>query len=144
MTRFAETYTEEMPIPDNLLCLFNSRVDAQNDSFVIEVPEREVSVGAIEPGESYRVAILSTGTGAADRTGRSPDRDRGVPAPPVDAGETVEVEIEDIGEQGDGIARIDRGYIVFVPDTNIGDRVTVEISDVRENFAFGDVIEGPY
>jgi predicted RNA-binding protein with TRAM domain len=70
--------------------------------------------------------------------------EQGVREPPVEKGETVEVEVEDIGEQGDGIARIGPGYIVFVPGADIGDRITVEINQVRENFAFGEVVEGPY
>jgi predicted RNA-binding protein with TRAM domain len=59
----------------------------------------------------------------------------------VDEGETREVEIEDIGEQGDGITRVERGFVVIVPDTEQGERATVEITDVRENVAFAEVVE---
>lgn len=47
--------------------------------------------------------------------------------------------VSDIGSEGDGIALID-GFVVVVPDTKIGDSVTVEIEMVRETFARGRVI----
>lgn len=59
---------------------------------------------------------------------------------PAEEGETREVEIEDLGDQGDGIARIDSGYVVFVPNTTLHERVTVEITDARDTMAFGEVI----
>lgn len=68
-----------------------------------------------------------------------PDRDTS--GPPVQEGEVREVEIEDIGDQGDGIARVERGYVIIVPETDEGDRVTIEITNVRENVAFGEVVE---
>ncbi|OYR53885.1 hypothetical protein DJ73_06175 [Halorubrum sp. Ea1] len=49
--------------------------------------------------------------------------------------------MENIGEQGDGIAKIDRGYVVIVPETTVGERVTVELETVRDNVAFADVVE---
>ena len=61
--------------------------------------------------------------------------------PPVSEGDTRRVEITDVGEQGDGLARIDRGYIVFVPETEPGDTVQIEITDAKENFGFGKVVE---
>jgi predicted RNA-binding protein with TRAM domain len=51
------------------------------------------------------------------------------------------VDIEDIGDQGDGVTRVERGFVVIVPDTKQGERVTIEITDVRQNVAFADVIE---
>ena len=61
---------------------------------------------------------------------------------PVGAGDRIEVDVVDVGDQGDGIARIGPGYVVFVPETTVGDRVTVEITEARDNFAFGTVREG--
>lgn len=61
--------------------------------------------------------------------------------PPVEEGELREVEIEDTGEKGDGIARVGPGYVVFVSDTKVGDRVTVRITQARDNFAFAEVVE---
>jgi len=59
----------------------------------------------------------------------------------VEEGEQRDAEIEDIGEQGDGITRVERGFVVIVPDTELGERVTVEITDVRENVAFAEVTD---
>ena len=55
---------------------------------------------------------------------------------PVREGDVVEVEIEDVGSEGDGIAKID-GFTIFVPDTEAGDAVEVRITDVKPRFAFG-------
>ena len=74
-----------------------------------------------------------------DRTEAGPDREPS--GPPVQEGELREVEIEDIGDQGDGIARVERGYVIIVPETDEGDRVTIEITNIRENVAFGKVVE---
>jgi len=49
------------------------------------------------------------------------------------------VTIESLGDQGDGIAKIDRGYVVIVPGTRPDDEVTVEIENARENVAFARV-----
>jgi 23S rRNA (uridine2552-2'-O)-methyltransferase len=56
---------------------------------------------------------------------------------PVRKGETHEVEIVDVGGEGDGIAKIE-GFTVFVPDAEEGETVTVEITDVKPRFAFGE------
>ena len=48
--------------------------------------------------------------------------------------------IEDVGDQGDGIARVERGYVIIVPDTKLGDQVVIEIENVRQNVAFADVV----
>lgn len=129
-----------MEISDNLLCLFNAQVEERDGSYVVEVPEREVSRGVIEGGEIYRVAVLSA---AEETTGTEAggDRERRAPEPPVQEGDIREVEIEDIGQQGDGIARVERGYVIIVPGAEKGERVTIEITNVRENVAFSEVIE---
>ncbi len=56
-------------------------------------------------------------------------------------GETRTVEIEDLGEQGDGLTRVERGYVIIVADTEKGERVRIEINTVRENVAFASVVE---
>jgi predicted RNA-binding protein with TRAM domain len=60
---------------------------------------------------------------------------------PVKEGDIVEVEIENLGDQGDGIARVGPGYVVIVPETSRGERVSVEITEARENVAFAEVLE---
>jgi len=59
--------------------------------------------------------------------------------PPVKRGEHYRVRIESLGRGGDGIARI-RGFVIFVPKTNVGDEVEIEIKNVKERFAFAEVV----
>lgn len=127
-----------MEIPDDLLCLFSGRVERRDGSVVIDVPADELDHGDIAVGNVYRVALLSGVDGSdGDRTqSREPERE-----PPVQEGDVRTVEIEGIGDQGDGIAKVDRGYVVIVPGTDVGDEVTVEIESIYPNFAMGHVLE---
>ena len=129
-----------MEISDKLLCLFSAEVSEKEDKYVVEVPRREVETGDIDAGDTYRVALISRQTEEDDEddasTGAPPE-----PQPPVEIGETRYVEIEDIGKQGDGIARVERGYVIIVPGAEVGERVKVEITEVKSNFAVGEVIE---
>jgi len=62
----------------------------------------------------------------------------GVPSP-VQQGERYHVKIEDIGRQGDGIARIS-GLIIFVPGAKIGDEMDVSIVKVVRSAAFAEKV----
>ena len=132
-----------MEISDELLCLFSAEVRETDGTYTVEIPRREVETGSVTAGDTYRVALIATGasasTGGAGTDGTGP-RDDG-PQPPVEQGEIRYVEIEDIGKQGDGIARVERGYVIIVPGTDIGERVKIEITEVKSNFAVGEVIE---
>jgi predicted RNA-binding protein with TRAM domain len=131
-----------MEISEQLRCLFSANIEEQDESYVIKVPEQEIRVGDVAEGETYRVAVLpSPSTDEGEEAHAESKRERGPQTPPVEEGEQRTVEIEDIGEQGDGIARVERGFVVIVPDTEDGERVTVEITDVRENVAFAEVVE---
>lgn len=44
------------------------------------------------------------------------------------------VEIEELGEEGDGIAYVD-DYVLVVPDGTLGETVTVRVQSVQPNFA---------
>lgn len=125
--------------------MFGTRVNEQFDSHVIKIPKHEITNSGTRSGEVYRTAVLSAITGTAERVPPSEtteaQRERDASEPPVDEGEPREVDIEDIGEQGDGITRVERGFVVIVPDTEMGERVTVEITDVQPNVAFGEVTE---
>ena len=144
-----------MELPESLLTVFSAEIERRNGRPIVELPERELRVGELEVGESYRIAVLpqpetktnstrppSSSRPPAERSHRSRGRRQEATEPPVEEGERCEVEIEDVGEQGDGIARVGPGYVVFVPDTAIGDRVTVEITQAQDNFAFAEVVEG--
>jgi len=55
---------------------------------------------------------------------------------PVEVGTEYDVEIEDIAREGDGIARIE-GFVVFVPDTKVGDKIKISVDKVMRRFAMG-------
>ncbi|WP_292487663.1 TRAM domain-containing protein [Methanohalobium sp.] len=59
---------------------------------------------------------------------------------PVEAGEEYEVTIEDIAREGDGIARVE-GFVIFVPDTQVGDTENIKITKVLRKFAFAEKVE---
>ena len=133
-----------MEISEKLLCLFSADVREDDDSYFVEVPRREIETGSIEPGDTYRVALISRATGeelsdvdADDQPSRTSDG----PQPPVEPGEMRYVEIEDLGKQGDGIARVERGYVIIVPGAQVGERVKIEVAEVKSNFAVGKVVE---
>ncbi|MEG3224239.1 MAG: deoxyribonuclease [Methanobacteriales archaeon Met13] len=58
---------------------------------------------------------------------------------PIAEGEEYEVKIEDLGKEGDGITHVD-GFVVFIPDTKVGDEVKVRITSVRRRFAFAEKV----
>jgi predicted RNA-binding protein with TRAM domain len=125
-----------LEVSGKLLCLVSSRVEQEDGSYVVEIPESEIDDGDVEVGEVYSVGLVERGeTGGGGSEGGSQLQ------PPVEEGEIRYVEIEDIGKQGDGIARVERGYVIIVPDAEVGDRVKVEVDEVKENFAVGEVLE---
>ena len=140
-----------MNISDQLHCLFSAKIEEQEGSYVIEIPERELELGTLNEAETYRVALLSAPQEQRTEQSQAPDQSSKSdqfgdteperPEPPVEEGETRTVEIEDIGSQGDGITRVERGYVIIVPDTERGERVRIEVTDVQENVAFAEVTE---
>ena len=135
-------------IPDSLRSVFSATVQEQDGTYVLEVPSGELEHEAITRGETYRVAVLD----APSTTSQSPEPaeradetqrngQRGPPAPPVEEGEIREVTIETVGDQGDGIAKVERGYVVIVPETQPGEQPTIRIDDVRQNVAFASVVD---
>ena len=126
-------------IPDRLECLFTASVEEDEGSYSIEIPREELDMGRVSAGETYRVVILDEpqprsesqpAETSATAVTSSPS------TPPVSSGDIREVTIESLGDQGDGIAKVERGYVLIVPEARPEDEVTVEITDVRENFAF--------
>ena len=126
-------------IPDRLECLFTASVEEDEGSYSIEIPREELDMGRVSAGETYRVVILDEpqprsesqpAETSATAVTSSPS------TPPLSSGDIREVTIESLGDQGDGIAKVERGYVLIVPEARPEDEVTVEITDVRENFAF--------
>ncbi len=60
---------------------------------------------------------------------------------PVRAGDELEVTIEAVGDEGDGIAKVE-GFTLFVPDAEAGETVTVSVTDVKPRFGFAEVVDG--
>ncbi|WP_018256209.1 TRAM domain-containing protein [Halomicrobium katesii] len=133
-----------MEISEKLLCLFSAEITDEGDRYTVEVPQREVDTGSVDPGETYRVALIRADEASEESDSPSPQPSQtpsSEPQPPVEPGEIRYVEIEDIGKQGDGIARVERGYVIIVPGAEIGERVKVEVSEVKSNFAVGEIID---
>jgi predicted RNA-binding protein with TRAM domain len=147
-------------IPDSLRSVFTATVRRVDGSYVVEVPDTEVDNDALAVGDAYRVAVLdandapgaresstetagrrTTGGGGTGPGGHDRGADRDPPAPPVDEGEVRDVSIETVGDQGDGIAKVDRGYVVIVPGAEPGDEPTVRIDQVQQNVAFASVVD---
>jgi len=143
-------YEPMTEISDSLRLLFETSVEDEGDRYTVAIPSELVENGSIETGSSYRVALLAAK--ADDQTETAPSQDapasvsRTDPAPshaqgpPVEEGEVRTVSIDTLGDQGDGIAKVERGFIVIVPGTKPGDRVEVEITDVKETVAFAKTV----
>jgi predicted RNA-binding protein with TRAM domain len=58
---------------------------------------------------------------------------------PVKENQEIEVTINDIGSRGDGIAKL-QGYMIFVPNSKIGDHLKVRIISVGGKFAVAEKI----
>jgi 23S rRNA (uridine2552-2'-O)-methyltransferase len=59
---------------------------------------------------------------------------------PVREGDTVDVEIVDEGEEGDGIAKVD-DFTLFVSGATEGETLTVRVDDVKPRYAFAHPVE---
>jgi len=66
-------------------------------------------------------------------------RERRESKSPIEVGKTYSVRIEDVGREGDGIARIE-GFVVFVPKTKRGDSVKIRVNKVSGRVGFAEVI----
>ncbi len=134
-------------VRDSLRSLFSATVEEQDGTYVIEVPSNEIEQGALAAEKTYRVALLDAPSSTDARPQpdsqeshsqhhtSSPHSD-----PPVETGEIRDVTIETIGDQGDGIAKVERGYVVIVPGGHPGDELTVKIDQARDNVAFASVV----
>lgn len=63
----------------------------------------------------------------------------GFSSPPVKVGEELDVDIEAVGEKGDGIAK-KNGFVLFVPGVKEGDRVRVKVTKVLRKVGFAEVV----
>ncbi len=59
---------------------------------------------------------------------------------PVEVDKEYEARIEDISRRGDGIAKIE-GFIIFVPNTKLGDQIKFKVTRVGNRFAIGELVQ---
>jgi len=59
----------------------------------------------------------------------------------IEEGKTYELMIQDIGKEGDGVAKKGK-YTIFIPGTTKGDKVKVRINHVKGTLAFGELANG--
>lgn len=137
-------------ISEHLRLLFETSIEEEDGRYVVSIPDELVENGTVTDGNSYRVALLSAAQPDEDSVSDAetaqfespepvpePSHKQG---PPVAEGETRSVSIDTLGDQGDGIAKVERGFIVIVPGTKPGDQLEVEITDVQETVAFAEPI----
>lgn len=126
-----------------LSCLFTSLIEVDDESHFIKLPSQELISLDIDTNATYRVLFLPKLPGEKSPSGESFSLPSISPPPnaPVTIGETYEVLVEDIGNEGDGIARVGPGYIIFIPKTDIGHKVKIKINSVTNRCAFAEVVE---
>ncbi|MGQ3330691.1 TRAM domain-containing protein [Halorubrum sp. FL23] len=133
-------------IPDSLRSVFSAQLEERDGSYVVDIPASEIEHDTLAANETYRVALLasesSTGQKAQQEQPQSAAQETTPTSdgPPVDEDEVRDVMIETTGDQGDGIAKVERGYVVIVPGGQPGDAPTVEIDQVQENVAFASIV----
>ncbi|PSP49005.1 23S rRNA (uridine(2552)-2'-O)-methyltransferase, partial [Halobacteriales archaeon QH_7_69_31] len=59
---------------------------------------------------------------------------------PVAEGDRIEVDVVEVGDEGDAIAKVD-GYTIFVPGAEAGTTVEVRVTDVKPRFGFAELVE---
>ena len=65
---------------------------------------------------------------------------RGRLTAPVREGDRLEVTIEDVGSEGDGVAKVE-DYTLFVPGTEMGETVEIRVDEVKPRFGFGERLD---
>jgi len=86
-----------------------------------------------------RVLILTCETCGAHRPVHVRKQVKAVEAKEIEAGQTYDLMIEDVGKKGDGIAR-KGNFIIYVPGTAKGSQVKVKIEKVSGTVAFGTLV----
>jgi predicted RNA-binding protein with TRAM domain len=58
---------------------------------------------------------------------------------PVEVGKQYEVDVTEISRKGDGIAKV-QGFVVFVENGKVGNKIKVEIKEVADRFAKATIV----
>lgn len=136
-------------IPDRLQALITARPTGTEGRVQIEIPSEVVEHATVDPEVVYHVAVLPTEAEDTTEDGRntmspadaSTSSTATSSGPPVNEGEIRTVTIDTLGDQGDGITRVERGFVVIVADTEPDEEVTVEIDTVQSNVAFASIVK---
>ncbi|MFD1570467.1 TRAM domain-containing protein [Halorubrum laminariae] len=134
-------------ISDSLRSVFSAQIEERDGSYVVDISASEIKHNALATDETYRIAILASKSPTEQKAQQDQHQSTAqettptTDGPPVDEGEVRDVTIETTGDQGDGIAKVERGYVVIVPGGQPGDEPTVEIEQVQENVAFASIVE---
>lgn len=141
-----------LEVPGKVQSIYTAEVVKRDDEFVVEVPSRELELGDVDPGEIVQVALVTSpntnseaarniSSGQVRKRQESSDQEQEVDDPPVSEGEMLEVTIESVGDQGDGVAKVDRGYVLIVPGASPGEQPVVRVETVKENVGFAEVVQ---
>jgi len=65
---------------------------------------------------------------------------RGRLTAPVREGDRLEVTIEGVGSEGDGVAKVEE-YTLFVPSTEEGETVEIRVDEVKPRFGFAERVD---
>lgn len=112
--------------------------DSEREEQVEEIENQEETIEeqqVEEPVEETEETVEETESEEAEDSEEEEDFDK-----PVSEGDIVEVDIEDLGSKGDGIARKE-GFVIFVPGGEVGETYDVEVTSVGRKFAFAEIDE---
>lgn len=148
-----------MEIPSSLVSLFTATIGEQNGDYFVSISNQQVQDGAIDPNKRYRIALIEVDDASSSglqqhrsdqesnyvRSGTSSSPSGQTPQvtdgePPVSEGDELTVTVESLGDQGDGIAYVEGGYVVVVEDGEVGEQLTVQIDTVKQNYAFAKIV----
>ena len=125
---------------DEPSCKYTARLERVDGRYVVEVPTREIELGALSPGDVCQVTVDLLEEGSPeDVVTESESTDQS--DQPVTVGERLTVEIDDVGQQGDGIARVGEGYVLIVPGSDMGEEVDVEVQHTNPTYGFAELLE---
>lgn len=146
-------------ISDSLRLLFETSLESEGNQYVIPIPTELVEDASLTEDETYRITLFpnfpihdeshaeanqqrtESDVSQSEEKSRTPWRTKSRPQnPPVEEGEVRSVSIDTLGDQGDGIAKVERGFIVIVSGTHPGGQVDVEITNVKDAVAFTEPI----
>lgn len=123
------------PTTDNsssdLVAVANTRLEEGSDSVTVELPKRVVQNTSLRDGHIVQVAVHNPPADLLPTRVGGPTGD----GPPVNSGDEYTVTIDTVGDQGDGIAKVEGGFVLIIPDADPHEQVTVEVTNVYDSHA---------